>query len=74
MIECQLSNRKWSIHYNSVPRSLCDMLYLEVLLRNPSPAVGFTLAGLAIPRVNADFLGVEVDEEARRPVRQSKSQ
>jgi hypothetical protein len=46
------------------PVSLVVKLYLDVLRSEVSPVPLLEFAGLAIPEVNADFLGVK-DEEAR---------
>jgi hypothetical protein len=46
------------------PVSFTERLYRVVLRRYPPPPVLFTLAGLAIPPVNLDRLGVELDDEA----------
>jgi hypothetical protein len=46
------------------PVSLADKLYLVVLRSEVSPVPLDELAGLAIPVVNADFLG-DKDDEAR---------
>ena len=51
------------VTYNDLPRSFDDRLYLEMLLMKPSPALVFMFAGLAIPFIKTDFLGVEVDED-----------
>ena len=52
--------------YNISPVSSADRLYFVTLLRKLPPLLAEALAGLANPRVRADFLGVEVDGEAGR--------
>ena len=61
-----VSSKKTNEIHNNTPVSFEDKLYLEMLLRKPSPVVAVALARLATPQVKADFLGVEVEEEARR--------